>query len=201
MSVDQELARAVEEAEAEASVPAVAQAAATAPKPPAKPKSSWGLLAALLVIVAAVLTLAFTGLDGAFKYTVSVDRLVKEQAQFAKRNVKLQGMLVKGTLVRREEPCEYRFKLKEMDPRGAGTEIPVQYRQCVVPDTFRDMPGMDVEVTAGGKLAADGKSFEATDIMAKCPSKYEMQQRSLAGEAAPHPGKQAPAIEPLSRKD
>jgi cytochrome c-type biogenesis protein CcmE len=201
MSVDQELARAVEEAEAEASVPAVAQAAAAAPKAPAKPKSSWGLLAALLVIVAAVLTLAFTGLDGAFKYTVSVDRLVKEQAQFAKRNVKLQGMLVKGTLVRRDEPCEYRFKLIEMDPKGAGSVMPVQYRQCVVPDTFRDMPGMDVEVTASGKLAPDGKSFEATDIMAKCPSKYEMQQRSMAGEAAPHAGKQGSPLQPLSQKD
>ncbi len=199
MSVDKELARAVEEAEAEASVPAVAQAAAAAPKTPTKPKNNWGLLAALLVIVAAVLTLAFTGLDGAFNYTVAVDRLVKEQAQFAKRSVKLQGMLVKGTLVRRDEPCEYRFKLQDMTNKSAV--IPVQYRQCVVPDTFRDMPGMDVMVTAGGKLAPDGKSFDATDIMAKCPSKYEMQQRSMAGEAAPHVGKQASPLQTMSQKD
>jgi cytochrome c-type biogenesis protein CcmE len=201
MSVDQELQRAVEEAEAEASVPAVAQAPAVAPKGPDKPKSNWGLLAALLVIVAAVLTLAFTGLDGAFNYTVSVDRLVKEQEQFAKRSVKLQGMLVKGTLVRRDEPCEYRFKLKEMDPKGGGSVIPVQFRQCVVPDTFRDMPGMDVMVTAGGKLAPDGKSFEATDIMAKCPSKYEMQQRSLAGEAAPHVSNQGTPAQTFAKQN
>jgi cytochrome c-type biogenesis protein CcmE len=182
MSVDQELQRAVEEAEA--SVPAVAQAPAAAPKAPAKPKSNWGLLAALLVIMAAALTLAFTGLDGAFNYNVSVDRLVKEQAQFQKRSVKLQGMLVKGTLVRRDEPCEYRFRLH--DEKNKDSVIPVQYRQCVVPDTFRDMPGMDVMVTAGGKLAPDGKSFEATDIMAKCPSKYEMQERRARGEEMPH---------------
>jgi len=127
-----------------------------------------------------------------------VDRLVKEQAQFAKRNVKLQGMLVKGTLVRRDEPCEYRFKLQDMKNKSAV--IPVQYRQCVVPDTFRDMPGMEVMVTAGGKLAPDGKSFDATDIMAKCPSKYEMQQRSMAGEAAPHVGKQASPIDGMASK-
>jgi cytochrome c-type biogenesis protein CcmE len=195
MSVDQELARAVEEAEAEGGVPAVAQAAAPAPKA-VKPKNSWGLLAALLVIMVAVLTLAFTGLDGAFNYTVQVERLVKEQAQFAKRNIKVQGMLVKGTLVRRDDPCEYRFKLH--DEQNKDSIIPVQYRQCVVPDTFRDMPGMDVMVTAGGKLAPDGKSFEATDIMAKCPSKYEMQQRSMAGEAAPHVGKQASPLQTMS---
>ncbi|HKY39550.1 MAG TPA: cytochrome c maturation protein CcmE [Polyangiaceae bacterium] len=199
MNVDQELARAVEEAEAEGSVPAVAQAPATARGASSKPKSSWGLLTALLVIVAGVLTLAFTGLSGAFNYTIEVDRLVKEQAQFAKRNVKLQGMLVKGTLVRRDEPCEYRFKLH--DEKHKDSVIPVQYRQCVVPDTFRDMPGMDVMVTAGGKLAPDGKSFEATDIMAKCPSKYEMQQRSMAGEAAPHVGKQASPLQTISQKD
>ena len=198
MSVDQELARAVEEAEAEG-VPAVAQAPAASPKGPAKPKSNWGLLVGLLVIVAAVLTLAFTGLDGAFNYNIEVGRLMKEQTQFAKRSVKLQGMLVPGTLVRRDEPCEYRFKLHDKDDKNVV--IPVQYRQCVVPDTFRDMPGMDVMVTAGGKLAADGKSFEATDIMAKCPSKYEMQQRSMAGEAAPHAGNQGTPAQTFANKN
>ena len=54
-----------------------------------------------------------------------------------------------------------------------------------MPDTFRDVPGMDVAVTAEGKLTDDGR-FEASQIMAKCPSKYEMQQRAEAGEQAPH---------------
>lgn len=198
MSVDQELARAVEEAEGETSVPAVAQAAAADPNAPIKPKNNWGLLAALLAIAIGVLTLAFTGLGGAFNYEVGVDRLLTE-TQYAKRNVKLQGMLVKGTLTRRDEPCEYRFKLHDVAKKDSI--IPVQYRNCVVPDTFRDMPGMDVMVTAGGKLAADGKSFEATDIMAKCPSKYEMQQRSMAGEAAPHAGQQASPLQTLSQKE
>lgn len=195
MSVDQELARAVEEAEAEAA-PAVAQAEAAPPQPPRKSKSNWGLLAALLAIVGGVLTLVFAGLDGEVSYSVGVDRLLKEQEQFAKRNIKVTGMLVKGTLARRDEPCEYRFKLEEN-----GTVLPVQYRQCIVPDTFRDMPGMDVMVTADGKLAPDGKSFEATGIMAKCPSKYEMQQRSLSGEAAPHVGEQSMPLQTLSQKD
>jgi cytochrome c-type biogenesis protein CcmE len=196
MSVDKELAQAVEEAEAEASVPAVAQAPAAAPQAPSKPKNNWGLLAGLLVIVVGVLALVFTSLEGSISYSVGVERLVKEQEQFAKRNVKVKGMLVKGTLTRRDEPCEYRFKLED-----GGTVLPVQYRQCVVPDTFRDMPGMDVEVTAEGKLAADGKSFEATGIMAKCPSKYEMQQRSMAGEAAPHVGKQASPLQTMADKN
>jgi cytochrome c-type biogenesis protein CcmE len=55
----------------------------------------------------------------------------------------------------------------------------------VVPDTFRDMPGMDVEVTAEGKLDPEGH-FEASQIFAKCPSKYEMKDRAAKGEEAPH---------------
>ena len=195
MSVDQELARAVEEAEAEASVPAVAQGApAMAPTAP-KPKRSVGLLAALLVIVVAVLALVFTSFEGSAIYSVGVDQLLKEPERYSKRNVRVKGMLVKGTLARRDEPCEYRFKLQEN-----GQILAVHYPQCVVPDTFRDMPGMDVEVTAEGKMAGSG-AFEATTIMAKCPSKYEMKQKSMSGELAPHAGQQASPLQTLSQKD
>jgi len=194
MSVDKELERAVQDAEAEVSVPAVVQAAAP-DAAPTKSKGSIGLLVALVAIVGGVVGLVFSFKDAAV-YSVGVDQLMKEQDRYGKRNVKVQGMLVKGTLVRRDEPCEYRFKIKKGD-----TVLPMRFAQCVVPDTFRDMPDMDVEVTADGKLAADGQSFEATGIMAKCPSKYEMKKKSMAGELAPHLGKQASPIETLSQKD
>jgi cytochrome c-type biogenesis protein CcmE len=90
------------------------------------------------------------------------------------------GTLVPGTLARRSEPCEYKFKMKKND-----TEVTVLYPQCVVPDTFRDVPGVNVEVTAEGQLASNG-TFHATQIMAKCPSKYEMRGKSGQGQTAPH---------------
>lgn len=194
MSVDKELQRAVEEAEANVAVPAVVQPdAPVAPVAP-KAKRSVGLLAALLVIVGGVLGLVFTSFEGAAIYSVGVDQLIKEQDRYGKRNVKVMGKLVPGTLVKRTDPCEYRFKLTTAD-----TVLPVRFAQCIVPDTFRDMPGMDVMVTADGKLAADGQSFEATGIMAKCPSKYEMQQKSQMGEIAPHAGKQASPLQTLAQ--
>ena len=206
MSVDQELARAVEEAEAEASVPAVAQAGAAVPPaaPGPKSKRSVGLLVALLAIVGAVLALVFTSFEGSAIYSMGVDQLLKEPARYSQRNVRVKGMLVKGSLARRDDPCEYRFKLQDFSPetgKPIGPELAVEYPQCVVPDTFRDMPGMDVEVTAEGKLAGSGASFLATTIMAKCPSKYEMKQKSMSGELAPHAGQQASPVETLSRKD
>ena len=194
MSVDQELARAVEEAEAEA-IPAVAQP--TAPKPPSsKPKRNLGLLIGLLVMVAGILTLVFTSGKDAAVYSVGVDQLMKDPARYNQRSVRVKGMLVKGTLARRDEPCEYRFKLVER-----GTELSVHHPSCVVPDTFRDMPGMDVEVQAEGKLGEDGTTFVSTNIVAKCPSKYEMKQKSMAGELAPHAGQQASPLQTLSQKD
>jgi len=44
---------------------------------------------------------------------------------------------------------------------------------------------MDVGVTVEGELHADN-SFEATSVLAKCPSKYEMKNRAANGEKMPH---------------
>ena len=66
-----------------------------------------------------------------------------------------------------------------------GKVVEVRYPQCVVPDTFRDVPGMDVDVTAEGRMTNEGY-FLASTIMAKCPSKYDMKQRAQNGEKAPH---------------
>jgi cytochrome c-type biogenesis protein CcmE len=146
------------------------------------PRRSLGLLAALLVIGGGILALLFSGFNDSAIYAVDTDKLVGEKAKFEDRNLRVQGVLVKGSLKRRDEPCEYRFKIAKN-----GVELPVRYEQCVVPDTFRDVPEMDVEVTAEGRLAeGGGEYFAASAIMAKCPSKYEMKQKKQAGEKAPH---------------
>jgi cytochrome c-type biogenesis protein CcmE len=175
--VDEELARAVAESEAAAQAEPVAVPVAA---PPTKKKSSLGLLVMLVVMAAAILTLVFTSVNDSSIYSVDVSRLLAERAKYASRNLKVHGTLVKGTLVRRADPCEYRFRIGEKN-----AVLDVHYPQCIVPDTFRDMPGMDVEVTAEGHLASAGY-FEASQIIAKCPSKYEMKQRASRGERVPH---------------
>src|SRR5690606_8574929 len=134
------------------------------PERPNKRVRNVGLLAALLAMGAAILALVFSTAPDAAVYSKSVDELLAEKERLASRNVRVVGNLVKGSLVHRPDPCEYRFKLEKN-----GATIDVHYPQCIVPDTFRDVPGMDVEVTAEGKLG-DG-AFQATHIMAKCPSK------------------------------
>ena len=188
--VDDELERAVAESEAQDAAPlsdppVVKEPAAS----PAQSRRNLGLLAALLVIGGGIVTLVMTSFDDAAIYSKGVDELLAEKDRMASRNVRVEGTLVKGTLKRRDEPCEYRFRITKN-----GQALDVRYAQCVVPDTFRDVPGMDVAVTAEGKLTEEGH-FQASHIMAKCPSKYEMKEREAKGEKAPHAAipKTAPA--------
>jgi len=174
--LDKELERAV----AAVDEPAPATAARPAAAPARRSKGNVGLLIGLLVMGGGILTLVFTSFKGSAVYSKGVDDLVRDKAKFSDRAVRVEGTLVKGSLVRRDQPCEYRFNIEKK-----GVVLPVHYAQCIVPDTFRDMPGMDVSVTAEGKLTDSGH-FEASNIMAKCPSKYEMKERAKGGETAPH---------------
>jgi len=178
-NVDDELAQALRESEqaAQAEPAPVAVPVAPAATPP-KRKGSAGFLVALLVMGGAIVTLIFTTFEGT--YSRKVEEVANERQKLAGRNVRVEGTLKRCTLVRRDEPCEYRFTMA-----GGGAELPVRYARCTVPDTFQDVPGMVVDVTAEGTLDSSGH-LEASTIMAKCPSKYEMKERAKKGEQAPH---------------
>ena len=181
--LDDELSKAVQESEAVAAVPPPegTKAPALAPRGPSKTaKRSIGLLIALLVGGGGILTLVMTSFEKSMAYSKDVEQLLAERDRLVDRAVRVQGRLVNGTLRKRDEPCEYRFQVQKN-----GKTLDVVFSQCVVPDTFQDRPGMPLDVTADGKLLASGQ-FEATHIMTKCPTKYEMDQAAKRGEQAPH---------------
>jgi len=138
------------------------------------------LAVGLAMGAAAVATFVLTGMQDKAIYSKPVDELLAQKDKFAGRPVRAEGNLVHGTLAKRDQPCEYRFTIAKN-----GVELPVRFPQCVVPDTFRDVPGMDVGVTVEGELQSD-QSFLASSVLAKCPSKYEMQERKKNGEQMPH---------------
>lgn len=157
-------------------------------------KRNLGLVIGLLAVSAAVLFFVFNGLEGA-TYAKTVGEVLSAKTELESRKLRVQGILVHGTLQKRDQPCEFRFKMRTMG-QADSAPLDVRYESCIVPDTFRDVKGMDVEVTAEGKLAEGGSYLAASQIFAKCPSKYEMQQRQAAGEIAPHgPGK--PQVNPI----
>ncbi len=140
-----------------------------------------GVLAVILVMAAVgIASVVVLSMKDKAVYSKPVDALLQEKGKFIGRPVRVEGNLVHGTLVHRDKPCEYDFTIEKN-----GSEMPVKFAQCVVPDTFRDVPGMDVGVTVEGELLADN-SFTASSVLAKCPSKYEMKNRAAQGEKMPH---------------
>jgi cytochrome c-type biogenesis protein CcmE len=144
-----------------------------------EPQRNRWLLLVLLGVVVGVVALVMNFREDAV-YAMSVDKLIAQKAKFQKRPVRVEGSLVKGSLKHQDKPCEYRFNMTHN-----GAVLPVRYAKCVVPDTFRDVPDMDVKVTVEGKLSESG-TMEASLLMAKCPSKYDMKDRAKKGEKAPH---------------
>jgi cytochrome c-type biogenesis protein CcmE len=175
-NVDDELAQAVKDSEEAAQ--AVPAPVAVPAERKAPPRRNIGLLVALLVMGVGILTLVFRNFTDSMIWAKPVDKVDKATA--ADRNLRVQGVLKPGTLMRRDDPCEFRFTVQSADK-----ELEVRLPRCTIPDNFKDVPGMPTEVTVEGKLASAGH-FEATQVMAKCPTKYEMQERASKGEKAPH---------------
>jgi cytochrome c-type biogenesis protein CcmE len=151
-----------------------------------------GIIVALLGGAVALLLFGSSASD-AFVYSKLVDEVMTKPEQFAGRELRVEGQLKPGSIQFREEPCKWRFVIEK-----AGREMPVEFPQCVVPDTFRD--GMGISVTVQGKLNGSG-GFLANQVVPRCPSKYEMQQKKKNGEVMPHatPTSQgAPAAPSLS---
>ena len=111
-------------------------------------------------------------------YSKKVEEVMRQPTDFEGREVRVEGPLKEGSIQFSEKPCEYRFVLGK-----DGSEMPVRFPQCIVPDTFQD--GMGIQVVVQGKLTEQGY-FHAEQVIPRCPSKYEMKQKAANGEVAPH---------------
>jgi cytochrome c-type biogenesis protein CcmE len=135
------------------------------------------LLAGTLLLSAGIMALVFGLTSPRPIYARSVSQFLAEPVR--ERTVRVTGRLVPGSLCRMSQACEYNFSLTDRWPASAesGTravdqELPVRYPACVIPDTLREVPGMDLEVSMEGELCANCHRFEATQLMVKCPSVY-----------------------------
>jgi cytochrome c-type biogenesis protein CcmE len=204
--LDEELARAVREAPsrgpADENTPPKQFVVSAAGAGDNKRRGNLTLLAVLIAMAAGIVGLVLTSFTDAAVYAKNVDQVVGSRPELAGRRLRVQGTLVHHSLKQADKnPCDFRFKMEQ-----SGKVMSVRYGQCVLPDTFRDVDGMDVAVTVEGTLAtqddqklAAGEPFEfaASQVLAKCPSKYEMKERQGKGEQMPHQlAPQAPSPAP-----
>ncbi len=107
--------------------------------------------------------------------------LAEFRQQPVDRAVRLAGFVSDGSIEKDPAGFAVRFTLRDQD--GKNT-LPVHFDARVsggrVPDTFTD----GSQVVVSGKLGSGGV-FEANQMLAKCPSKYEAA--APAGGAGQHP--------------
>ena len=100
--------------------------------------------------------------DGGFAYYVTVDEFVTKGAPAG--HFRVNGKVRPGSIERLQDGERVRFTA--VDPKTEAV-LAVDYTG-IVPDTFVD----DADIVVEGRRRDDGV-FEATTLLAKCPSKYE----------------------------
>jgi len=129
------------------------------------------------VIVLAIVGLMYQGVKQTGVYFLSPSELVartSEDPSFHDVGLKVGAKVVPGTIQR--DPSSQRIAFRVSDSTAS---FPVEYTG-IVPDTFTD--ANDIEVIMSGKLGRDGV-FHATEVLAKCGSRYEAELEDLHKKA------------------
>lgn len=121
-------------------------------------------LVTLGLIIGGITYLFASSAGEAFEYYKHVDEIMANPAKWSHKHVQMHGFVQPGSIKKRfdkeHQTIEYKFQVvncgSTMEARYSGT----------TPDTFKDR----AEVVLKGKLTDN--RFDATEISAKCPSKY-----------------------------
>ncbi len=121
-----------------------------------------------LLIVGAVSYLMVSGIDDNMLYYYTLSELMEKKSELAGVGVRVHGHVSSGTIRIHRERSQVDFLVME---KKTTHTLPVTY-QGIIPDTFKD----GAEVVVEGTYQAGRHHFQATILMAKCPSKYEEAQ-------------------------
>jgi cytochrome c-type biogenesis protein CcmE len=125
--------------------------------------------------------LAWSGVEeGAFHYYKTLGEFRSEGNVGVPSRV--HGYVALGSIVRDVEAREIRFSVQADPPHAGGSAegaLPVRFTSLEAPDLFKD----GAEVVVEGRLQGDG-GFHATNVLAKCPSKFEAAERERGATPA-----------------
>lgn len=123
-------------------------------------KTTRAIFSAVVVLSALILLLYTTVSQGASFYK-HVDEVMNSPEQWYGKSMQLHGYVVDKSIKIRPNSMDYMFEVRSGDYKVVATYT------GLVPDTFKD----GAELVLTGTLGPQG--FQATDMTAKCPSKYE----------------------------
>ena len=117
-----------------------------------------------VVLATALGIMFYTTLGESMQYYKYVDEVVTQPATWKDKNLQVHGYVVTESIERNPDALEYKFDVQR------NGQVLTAYFNGVAPDPFFQ-PGAEVVMT--GHLT--GKGFVATEMSAKCPSKYEVK--------------------------
>ncbi|MCA9506457.1 MAG: cytochrome c maturation protein CcmE [Spirochaetaceae bacterium] len=117
-----------------------------------------------------------------FQYFQDLDEFHASESQMLGRAARVHGYVANGSIERDLEGKRVRFSVQNAPPHKGGPigqTLEVEFGSLETPDLFKD----GAEVVVEGQLAVAGGRpvFQADNVMAKCPSKFQAQS-PLAGE-------------------
>lgn len=105
--------------------------------------------------------------------------------------VRVHGYVVPGSIVRDVGLRQVRFAVQNDAPHAGGSApqvspvvgstaepLPVVFASLETPDLFKD--GAEVVVEGRLEVGAEAAVFQADNVLAKCPSKFEAQRMEAA---------------------
>jgi cytochrome c-type biogenesis protein CcmE len=142
-------------------------------------KTKTKLLIGVSLIVGVIAALVINSIGTSAAFYLTVDEVSTKKQQYVGKSLKMSGDIVGETVKWDANKILLTFELEGKN----GERIPVTY-EGTKPDTLND--GWEAIVT--GKLTKDG-TFVATDLLVKCPSKYEEMEKEGETPPADHPDK------------
>ncbi len=130
--------------------------------------SSRGIIGLLLFVGAFYLMLNSMMDGGAYFLTVDEVQAAQNEGKLKPgRKVRIKGLVAHGTYQNEKGSSEHRFVVE-----GEINKVPVYFKGAI-PDVFKE----GGEVVATGSFNKDN-TLVATEVTAKCPSKYEQDNIS-----------------------
>jgi cytochrome c-type biogenesis protein CcmE len=126
-------------------------------------KKSVRVFIVFIAVIAAIGYLIISGLEGTFVYSRTISEVRRLGNEVEGQGLRIEGTVVAGSLNKSATSLQCTFALAD----SLGESIEIRY-DGILPDTFKEgMPAV-----AEGKYNT-GDYFEATNVLTKCPSKYE----------------------------
>lgn len=131
----------------------------------------------VLLIGGSLTYLMSTSMSEQVEYFHPADAVIVKGKELQGQRIRMGGHVEKGSIFHKPGTLEYQFDVSPIVgmlkyPEAMGKTVTVRYAG-IVPDTFKE----EREVIVTGTVNPDG-TFEAKDLLAKCPSKYEAENKA-----------------------